>query len=377
MKTIFDQAKTAWSKWLNNEKSSHPTGDFSLPPSYLPNFCEGQMVFSVVLITELVAFIYTFTQKVSGEIFWQTLARSSVFLLWLGLVTAALLCVVRKVMRHRGESVTTMVALSVIVATTYGVSHAALALGRYYDQAQGGVAAVANSHAQVFLIQNLLVGTIIGALTLRYFYVAHQWRQNLEAQSLARVQALQARIRPHFLFNSMNTIASLIRTSPELAEGAVEDLADLFRASLSDSKTQVTLGEEIAMAQMYQRIEMLRMGDRLQVDWQLAALPMEAKLPGLVLQPLIENAIYHGVETLPDGGTVRIHGSVKEDLAIIHIHNRKSKHNHLPRRSGNHMALANITERLALAFGKRASLSVVDEEETFEVTMAFPIVEKE
>ena len=135
-----------------------------------------------------------------------------------------------------------------------------------------------------------------------------QWQERVEAASKAQVDALQARIRPHFLFNSMNTIASLIRTRPAEAERTVEDLSDLFRAALGSAETPGTLGEELDLMDHYLRIEKLRLGDRLRVEIEADELPRDLPLPRLLLQPLVENAIYHGVQPLADGGTIRIAG---------------------------------------------------------------------
>ena len=159
-----------------------------------------------------------------------------------------------------------------------------------------------------FLLPNVGIAAIVGALALRYFHVAHEWRRSVELEARSRIRALQARIRPHFLFNSMNTIASLTRSDPARAEEAIEDLSDLFRVSLSEARAQITLREELEVARIYQRIEQLRLGDRLQVRWKVADLPAEAIVPSLLLQPLLENAIGHGIEPLPEGGTVTIEG---------------------------------------------------------------------
>ena len=124
-----------------------------------------------------------------------------------------------------------------------------------------------------FLVRNAGITFVVTALALRYFYVTHEWRHNVELQATARVHALQARIRPHFLFNSMNTIAALTRSNPARAEEAVQDLADLFRANLNEKRNQISLAEEIDVARTYQRMEQLRLGDRLRVDWKIDALP--------------------------------------------------------------------------------------------------------
>src|SRR5690348_11150923 len=151
------------------------------------------------------------------------------------------------------------------------------------------------SHAG-FVLRNLVICAIVSALVLRYFYVLHQWKSNVRREAGARFEILQARIRPHFLFNSMNTIAALIRGRPEIAERAVVDLSDLFRVSLADAAAPVPLSEEVAVAKQYAGIESLRLGDRLKLEWWLDSVPAEARLPRLTLQPLIENAIYHGIE---------------------------------------------------------------------------------
>src|SRR5262249_543197 len=133
------------------------------------------------------------------------------------------------------------------------------------------------SHAG-FVLRNLLICGIVSALMLRYFYVLHQWRSNVRREASTRFEVLQARIRPHFLFNSMNTIAGLIRGRPELAERAVEDLSDLFRASLADASARIPLSEELAVTRQYADIEALRLGERLKVDWQMDAVPQDAHL---------------------------------------------------------------------------------------------------
>src|SRR5690606_1609949 len=155
--------------------------------------------------------------------------------------------------------------------------------------------------------RNLCISAIVSAVVLRYFHVQYQWRHQVQRETNLRIEALQARIRPHFLFNSLNTIAALIEAAPESAEQAVEDLADLFRASLGDANTLVSLEEEIALAQLYQRLEEKRLGERLRVDWKITDAANQ-QLPRLTLQPLLENAIHHGIEKLPDGGTVTVTG---------------------------------------------------------------------
>jgi len=201
--------------------------------------------------------------------------------------------------------------------------------------------------------------------------VTHEWRHNVELQAKARVHALQARIRPHFLFNSMNTIAALTRSNPARAEEAVQDLADLFRATLSEKRNEIALSEEIEVALTYQRMEQLRLGDRLRVDWKIDSLPRDALVPGLTLQPLLENAIYHGVEPRPDGGTVTVTGEFNKGMITIVVRNPLPAAD-VTMRDGNRLALANIRERLDLMYGERATVKSGRFDEEFIVTLRFP-----
>jgi two-component system sensor histidine kinase AlgZ len=227
---------------------------------------------------------------------------------------------------------------------------------------------------QDFFAANLGIGAIVGALALRYFYVTGEWRRNVQLQARARVRALQARIRPHFLFNSMNTIAALTRSDPARAEEAVEDLADLFRANLNEKRSSITLKEELEVARIYQRIEQLRLGERLHVIWDVAELPMRALVPGLLMQPLLENAIYHGIEPRPSGGTVTVSGSLDGDIIDLTVRNplpQAGEAAHV----GNRVALENIRERMDLIYPGRSSVDANRIGDEYVVTLRFPHIE--
>jgi two-component system sensor histidine kinase AlgZ len=207
---------------------------------------------------------------------------------------------------------------------------------------------------------------------LRYFFVSHAWRRQVESVARARIDALQARIRPHFLFNSMNTIASLTRSDPVRAEEAVEDLADLFRVTLSDAGRLLSLKEELELSRIYQRIEMRRLGDRLKVVWDVAELPMRARLPALTIQPLLENAIYHGIEPLAGGGTVTVSGGSDGDEIEISVSNPTQSRAEAGGRRGNRIAVENIRERLSLAFPGRGGLEIEQTDDRYCVRLRFP-----
>ena len=196
----------------------------------------------------------------------------------------------------------------------------------------------------------------------------------LEAQ--ARISALQALIRPHFLFNSMNTIASLTRSDPRQAEEAVEDLSDLLRASLSSTRESTSIKEELEVSAIYQRIEKLRLGERLNVVWDIEELPMRARIPSLTIQPLIENAIYHGIELLPDGGDVVVSGRRDGKYLEISVSNPVAQGKSRAG-AGNKMALSNIRQRFELAYGNRSMIDIDDSNGTYKVTLRFPTTEDE
>ncbi len=149
-----------------------------------------------------------------------------------------------------------------------------------------------------------LLSMLVCAILLLYFRL--RARMLSRALHEARLQVLRARIRPHFLFNTINAVLGIVRTQPKQAETALEDMADLFRMAMSDARDLVPLSREIKLSKQYIALEQLRMGERLSVEWQMHDVPEKALIPPLLLQPLLENAVYHGIETLPQGGSIKI-----------------------------------------------------------------------
>ncbi|MCV6638168.1 histidine kinase [Candidatus Albibeggiatoa sp. nov. NOAA] len=237
--------------------------------------------------------------------------------------------------------------------------------------------ALQNNHSQVidhhlFLLRNLSISAIVSAIVLRYFYIQYRWKKQTEATAYSRVQALQARIRPHFLFNSMNTIASLIRIDPDKAEQAVEDLSELFRASLGDAREKVALEEELDLCIQYLRIEGLRLDERLQVQWKIDRVPQDALIPRLSIQPLLENAIYYGIQPLPEGGMIEITGLFDGKQIQLDIENPLSQQPLSHRSKGHGIAQRNIHERLQAHYGQLGSLNVRQEPDVYCVSLRFP-----
>lgn len=330
---------------------------------FLPGFCDIRMVFAVVVIAELLAFILVLANSRNDP--WSELGLTSLFVQWIALSSAAVLCLARPMLSRVSNTAAALSSYLLLLLTTAVITELAYQLGGVRVQ-PGGV-----GHAG-FLFRNLGISAILSALVLRYLYVQHQWRQKIQAEAQARVQALQARIRPHFLFNSMNSIASLTRSDPVRAEQAVQDLSDLFRISLHDASERVTLEDELEVAQGYLRMETLRLGDRLQVEWDIERLPRKRLVPSLILQPLLENAVYHGIEPLPQGGRISISGTAEGRRISITVRNPRVPDSVGERPGGNRIALENIRLRLQLAFGAQAGVALRETGDLFETTLYFP-----
>lgn len=214
---------------------------------------------------------------------------------------------------------------------------------------------------------------------LAYF----SWRNALYSPALAeaRLLALTARIRPHFLYNSLNAVLGVIRHDPRRAEAALEELSDLFRVLMKENRELVLLSDEIGLARQYLELERLRLGERLRVDWQIDACPPDTLMPPLMLQPLLENAVYHGIEPAETPATITVNISVQGKRIRIAIANptetgANPKHTGM-QGHGNQMALANIRERLMLFFDLEAELKVVDREGCYTVTIELPLHRQE
>jgi len=341
------------------------------PPFYLPDFCRAQSVLAVILIAALVAVLFTLARQGITATFWTELAQVSLFLLWAALGTAAAWCVARGLLSRLDVLAGSAVALALALAMTALATEGAWWLAEYSRRSLGVTAVPPRGEHLLLLLRNLAVCAICGGIALRYFYVSHQWQSNVEAEAQSRVRALQARIRPHFLFNSMNTIASLTRSNPRSAEQAIADLSDLFRASLREQRERIPLAHEIEIARAYERVERLRLGDRLNVDWQVDDLPMEASVPALILQPLLENAVYHGIEPLEKGGTIRVTGKREGKSAVLIIDNPVPQRV-VARRTGHRIGLDNVRQRLELMFHGEAEVEVFEAPDRFVVTLRFP-----
>ena len=336
--------------------------------TYLPNFCNGDAFLRLLLVVELIAIVFALVSFDGQRSLFVHIALISVVMLWVGLATAAILCLATRHSWLSDHLRTTIFAISVTLLMTLLASFLSLGFGRMLNF--GPTA----QDIGFTLMRNLSIALILIGLALRYFYLHYESELHLQVQAQARLQALQARIRPHFLFNSMNTIASLTHDQPALAEHAIENLADLFRASLA-AEASISLQQELDLTRCYIDLEALRLGDRLEVNWQLPTKDPTLHLPALTLQPLVENAIYHGIEPLPEGGVIDIVINATNANIEIAISNPLVTTNNASQRKGNQMAIDNIQERLTLAFDGAASMDLSESESRYTVKLTFPATE--
>ncbi|MDH5738337.1 MAG: histidine kinase [Gammaproteobacteria bacterium] len=347
-----------------------PMNKNSNPDFFLPDLCNQQSFLFLVLLAELLVIVLVLASEGLLEFGWAQLALTSLFVQWVVLSSAGVLCTIRPWLLQQ-ESLVVSVSLGygmiMLVALVFSFMAEWLLLvpGEEWGSQQWGI-----------LGRNMIITLIMAGLAFRYFYLAHQLRRKEQAELNSRIQALQSRIRPHFLFNSMNIITSLISVDPETAELVVEDLSTLFRASLTEASGEaVTLEEELQLCDKYIHIESLRLDDRLEVNWRVNVDTREVTIPLLSLQPLIENAIYHGIQPLPEGGAVDIGIEAIEDMIHITIENpvpEASPRLDGVRKDGNQMALENIKSRLSVMYGERASLSTRLDGNRFRVEIIYP-----
>lgn len=319
---------------------------------WLPDFCRRPRILVMLALSQLVVVVVYLAPggRIGGL---GDLLSASAFAMWMALAVSILLCVTRDALSRLPMRTGALAA--VVLSGVVAIAAAGIVYGVY--------AITGNAPLQLgfwrFVLGVAAIVVLITSLALRYFYVSDRWAAQINANARAEADALQARIRPHFLFNSMNLIASLVRRDPEVAERAVLDLSDLFRAALGAGENNSTLEQEVELARRYLAIESLRLGERMQVSWELdQALPWSLPLPRLILQPLVENAVLHGVSRLPEGGVIDITIRMKGDNLQLTLRNPAPSPDApgLAIGQGTGHAIVNIERRLAYRFGRQARI---------------------
>jgi len=332
---------------------------------YPPSFCDWRLLLAVMVITEVSVVLVGLGQ--GGYPSWRWLLSASVYAQWMALFCASGLCVTSgwtSRLTARGAWIGSwLIAVSLALVFSYAAWLADFLVGP--QMIGDGIA--------MFVLKNVFAVGLVTVVFFRYLEIRSRWKSELISQAEARVQALQARIRPHFLFNSLNTIASLIPSDPANAEAATLDLADIFRGSMRRADQLISLAEELDLARQYLDMERRRLGERLEVEWRVGDLPPGAAILPLTLQPLLENAVSHGVQAIQSGGKVALYGRAESHQVVITISNPLAPEG--SDTSGHGMAIRNIRERLALTFGSRASLLTNQDSERFYAVLSLPYVE--
>jgi two-component system sensor histidine kinase AlgZ len=331
---------------------------------YPPSFCRWRMLLAVMAVTQVSVLLMGVGALREFSLLW--LGITTLYAQVLAIVITLCVCINRAWLGRLSARGAWLGSWITAVLAALGFSYFAGVVGTVLGAGPG------RNNFAVFIWQSVLAVALVGAALLRYLFIRAQWRAQVLAQSEARVQALQARIRPHFLFNSLNTIASLIPDEPLGAERAIEDLADLFRGSLRRADSLISLSEELDLARRYLLMEQRRLGDRLKVGWHVSELPDGASILPLTLQPLLENAVTHGIQPRTDGGEVRVYGRAEKDNIVITISNPLAPGERGA--AGHGMALANIRERLELAFGPNASLITHRDDQNHFAILSLPYV---
>lgn len=340
---------------------THPAHSSS--GSVLAVFCRPGVYGAAMLAGEGVAILLALAPGVEGDR-WVRLGLASLFIQWVVLIWAAGLCMARRSLAIHDPLRLAWVAVLFLLAVSLLVAMGAHALLAGPGVMLGGL--------PVFLGHVAAIALVVGLMGVMGVY--SYWRNRLLALQAkdAELEALHARIQPHFLFNTLNAIASLVPSRPEQAERMVESLAQMLRAAL-DGPQVVRLADELALVRDYLAIEAIRLEDRLRVRWDLPDPLPEVRVPSLSVQPLVENAVRYGVEPVRDGGEVRITVESLDGWVTLSVHNSYQPELGAHRVStGRGMALNNVRARLDALFGGQGDMQVMRAEDAFEVRLTLP-----
>ena len=331
---------------------------------FLPDLCQRAAVLAVVMGAQLLALLLVLAQPLEADRFWPRLGMWSLAAQWVGLLGIAGLCAARPGLGRLPAPLASGLAIAWLLLLATLTTLVAAGLGLL----PAGAAALG-----WLLARNLLLTALVAGVVLRLIYLQHAARLRERAHHQARLEVLQARMRPHFLFNSLNTIASLVGSDAQRAEEVTLALADLLRASLEAGDRLIPLADELALCRRYLAMEQLRLGERLELDWCVGDVPPTARVPPLSLQPLLENAVFHGVEPLPGGGRIGLALSLPAPGVVeIIVDNPLAA---AQTDTGLHMALVNLRARLAGHFAAAASLAGQPEGTRYTVRLRVPFGE--
>ena len=358
-----NSARAALSKWFAGDSASAADD-----PYFLPNFCHARMVASVALVAQLLAFVITLiTRRVFANVF-VDLVMISIFVQWVALASVGVLCVSRRHLRRLPDRSALLLVYAMLLAVTLIVGE----IGLWTAAAVGLIGSVRPEWYGYFHVQNFFVSAIANALVLRYFLAKHELRQRTASEARARIQALQAKVRPTFLFNTMNVIAALTRSAPQQAEAAIEDMADIVRVMLADAPNLVPVRNEIEVSKKYLSLETLRLEGRLKSEWDVGKLPRTAVMPMLSLQPLLESAIFFGIEPATIGGTIKIRLWEQDERILVQIATPLPPAGAARAHKEQNAALENFRQRLDSYYGDAAHMEVIRDNLQYRIEVDFP-----
>jgi two-component system sensor histidine kinase AlgZ len=334
----------------------------SAAPSSLPDLCSAGSLLVHLLLGSLIALMLTLGGDAWLGDFWLDFGLTLLFVEWLVLISVFLICRAERwgLFSSAVRLVLLIPAIAVLVTL---LSTLLLSAGGLF---------VSDLPPGWLLVRNGVLAALLAFAFARYVVLQTSWRRSVAADARARLDALQSRIHPHFLFNALNTVSELVHQDPTRAEDALLDLSDLLRSGLRN-ESEHSLAEELRLIRSYLRLEALRLGDRLQVDWQVDdAIDQSQIRPALLIQPLVENAILHGIAPKPEGGVLKIRFELVRFGRIRVVIENPLPTEPRASRGGNGTALENIRQRLALAFDEGAQLKAERVGECFRAVLTLP-----
>lgn len=333
----------------------------ALPALEFPYLCHSRFVLRLLVMAQAVSVVLAFAPGVTADP-WLRLGLISVFVHWVALLTTICFCQLRRQLNRlkpAGMLISCIMLFEVITILVSVIAHSWLA-SQNLPMLQS---------LPAFVLANMMISLIIAVIAIQFFIIHTERSQQVRAQSRAELNALQARIEPHFLFNSLNTVAELTQIDPNAAEQALLNLSALFRAALNAGQI-VSLAEELRLSEQYLSLEQWRLGQRMTVQWDLPEHIPELSLPALTIQPLLENAVRHGVENCAE--PARLHLTLLESRQSVSIVITNPLGQPAGKKAGNGIALDNIRQRLQLHYGSAAQLHSATSEGRFRVKLVLP-----
>jgi len=337
------------------------------PTPFLPDLCRAKNVLYLALVSQLLAILLALnTSFIAGD-FWISLSLNALFILWVAFTCAGIFCLFKQQINRFSTTLASLSMLLTINLSTLLMTWVTSSLLPALDLL------IAPPSGQISLyLRNVGISSIFSIILLRFLYIQFQWQKQTKAEAEAQLDALQALIRPHFLFNSLNTIASLTRSNPPLAESLTEDLSELFRANMQTSQRLIPFKQELNLIRQYLNIEQNRLGSRLTIHLDLSTIPDDALIPPLSLQPLTENAVFHRIEPAPEGGVLSLTGKIKKNTVYLLIKNPICNDSTPNTRPGNNMAINNVRFRMEQCFPDQSKLLISSSGLEFQTQLVFP-----